>query len=147
MKFSTRWVAFAAGVLLLAASAYAYFRYQDHGEAGFLTESVGRGSVLSTVTANGTVNPVTSVQVGTYVSGPIKAIYADYNSKVTKGQIVAKIDPASYQVKVRSSEAAVANAKAKLAKDRADLVLKKLTLERNRQLLDKKFVSQNDVDM
>jgi HlyD family secretion protein len=146
MKFSTRWVAFAAGVLLVAASAYAYFRYQDHGEAGFLTESVGRGSVLSTVTANGTVNPVTSVQVGTYVSGPIKAIYADFNSRVTKGQIVAKIDPAPFQVKVKSSDAAVANAKARVLKDQADLEFKKLSYDRSEKLLAKTFISQNDLD-
>ena len=148
MKLSRRPFIVAIAVLLVAATGYAYWRYQAReGADGYITEDVVRGRIAATVTATGVVNPVTSVQVGTYVSGPIKAIYADYNSKVTKGQIVAKIDPASYQVKVRSSEAAVANAKAKLAKDRADLVLKQLTLERNRQLLDKKFVSQNDVDM
>ena len=148
MKLSRHPFIVAIAVLLVAATGYAYWRYQAREDAdGYITEDVVRGRIAATVTATGVVNPVTSVQVGTYVSGPIKAIYADYNSKVTKGQIVAKIDPASYQVKVRSSEAAVANAKAKLAKDRADLVLKKLTLERNRRLLDKKFVSQNDVDM
>jgi HlyD family secretion protein len=148
LKLSRHPFIVAIAVLLVAATGYAYWRYQAREDAdGYITEDVVRGRIAATVTATGVVNPVTSVQVGTYVSGPIKAIYADYNSKVTKGQIVAKIDPASYQVKVRSSEAAVANAKAKLAKDRADLVLKKLTLERNRRLLDKKFVSQNDVDM
>jgi HlyD family secretion protein len=146
MNVSLRQVGIAAGVLLVAASGYAYFRLQDHGDEGFITERLGRGPVVSTVTASGTVNPVTSVQVGTYVSGPIKAIYADFNSRVTKGQIVAKIDPAPFQVKVQSSRAAVANAKAKVLKDQADLAFKKLTYERNRQLLERKLVSQNDVD-
>ena len=146
MSFSRRWVAFAAGVLLLAATGYAYFRYQDHTEEGYLTEAVGRGSVISTVTANGTVNPVTSVQVGTYVSGPIKAIYADFNSKVTKGQLVAKIDPASFDVKVKSSEATVASAKARVLKDKADLEFKKLSYDRSVKLLEKAFISQNDLD-
>ena len=59
----------------------------------------------STVTATGTVNPVTTVQVGTYVSGPISAIYVDFNSPVSKGQLVAKIDPAPFEVKVRQAEA------------------------------------------
>ena len=146
MNASTRRFALVAGALLLAVGGYAYFRYRDHGEEGFLVEQLDRGPVVSTVTANGAVNPVTSVQVGTYVSGPIKAIYADFNSQVTKGQLVAKIDPASFQVKVQSSEAAVANAKAKVLKDKADLELKRLTYERNQKLLDRKLVSQNDLD-
>ena len=100
MNAFSRRLVLAAGVILLAATAYAYFRYQDRSEDGFLMESLDRGPVVSTVTASGTVNPVTSVQVGTYVSGPIKAIYADFNSRVTKGQLVAKIDPAPFQVKV-----------------------------------------------
>lgn len=146
MNASLRRLVIAAGVLLLAASAYAYFRFQDSGDEGFVTERLDRGPVVSTVTASGTVNPVTSVQVGTYVSGPIKAIYADFNSRVTKGQIVAKIDPAPFQVKVQSSAAAVANAKAKVLKSQADLALKKLTYERHQKLLDRTLVSQNDVD-
>jgi HlyD family secretion protein len=142
-----RRLALAGGVILLAASAYAYFRYQDRGEEGFLTETLGRGPVVSTVTASGTVNPVTSVQVGTYVSGPIKAIYADFNSRVSKGQLVAKIDPAPFQVKVQSSVAEVSNAKAKVLKDKADLEFKKLTYERNKKLLDRRLISQSDLDM
>jgi HlyD family secretion protein len=141
-----RRLALAAGVTLLAASAYAYFRYQDHGDEGFLTEPLDRGPIVSTVTASGTVNPVTSVQVGTYVSGPIKAIYADFNSRVTKGQLVAKIDPAPFQVKVQSSVAEVANAKAKVLKDKADLEFKKLTYQRNQQLLERKLIAQSDLD-
>ena len=147
MKASRRGVVLAIVALLLAASGYAYFRHQNGDEEGLLTDKVSRGDIASTVTASGTVNPVSSVQVGTYVSGPVKEIFADYNSKVTKGQIVAKIDPASFSVKVQSAEAAVANAKARVAKSRADLQLKKLTLERNRQLLNRKFIAQNDVDI
>jgi HlyD family secretion protein len=146
MNVTVRRFAIAAGMLLLAASGYAYFRSQDHGGEGFVTERLDRGPIVSTVIASGTVNPVTTVQVGTYVSGPIKAIYADFNSRVSKGQIVAKIDPAPFQVKVQSSTAAVANAKAKVLKDQADLAFKKLTYERNQKLLERKLVSQNDVD-
>jgi HlyD family secretion protein len=146
MNALSRRLVLAAGVILLAATAYAYFRYQDRSEESFLMESLDRGPVVSTVTASGTVNPVTSVQVGTYVSGPIKAIYADFNSRVSKGQLVAKIDPAPFQVKVQSSEAEVANAKAKVLKDKADLEFKKLTYGRNQKLLDRRLISQNDLD-
>ncbi|HSD11540.1 MAG TPA: efflux RND transporter periplasmic adaptor subunit [Candidatus Binatia bacterium] len=147
MNVSRRLVITAAVLLLVAATAYAYWRSQvrDGGD-DYLTETLRRGSVASTVTASGTVNPVTTVQVGTYVSGPIKAIYADFNSRVAKGQLVAKIDPAPFQVKVRASEAAVANAKAKVLKDKADLAFKKLTLQRNQQLLRKNLIAQSDLD-
>ena len=146
MKLSTRRFALAGGMLLLAASGYAYYRFGDRGDGGFVTEEVVRGSVASTVTASGTVNPVTNVQVGSYVSGPIQAIYADFNSQVTKGQLVAKIDPAPFQVKVQSCVAEVANANAKVIKDKADLTFKKLTYGRNQQLLAKSLAAQSDVD-
>jgi HlyD family secretion protein len=90
--------------------------------------------------------PVTKVQVGTYVSGPIIALDVDFNSTVTKGQRVAKIDPASFQVKVLGAEANLANARARVEKSRADLALKRLTAERFRELREKDFISQNDLD-
>jgi len=144
---STRTRVIAVLALLGVAAAVVYWRRAGYqGATGYVTEAVGRGAVISEVTATGVVNPVTSVQVGTYVSGPIRAIYADYNSPVKKGQLVAKIDPAPFQVKVEEAEANLANARAKVDKDRADLVLKKLTLERNRELLANNLISQNDVD-
>jgi len=133
--------------LLLAVGGYAYWRHgQGAGQGAYVTEPIERGSIASIVTATGTVNPVTTVQVGTYVSGPIQALYADFNSPVKKGQLVAKIDPAPFQVKVLQAEADVANNRAKVEKDRADLELKKLTLDRNRELLKKNLISQNDLD-
>src|SRR6266853_1238036 len=81
------------------AAGYAYWTQRDHDHgSGYVTEPVQHGSVASIVTATGTVNPVSTVQVGTYVSGPIRAIDVDFNSPVKKGQRVAKIDPAPFQV-------------------------------------------------
>jgi HlyD family secretion protein len=143
----TRLAVSLALVVVAAGAGYAYWtRNQGDGGGGYVTEAVARGSITSVVTATGTVNPVTSVQVGTYVSGPIRAIYADYNSPVKKGQLVAKIDPAPFQVKVAAAEANLANARAQVDKDRADLALKKLTFERNRELLAKDLIAQNDLD-
>jgi HlyD family secretion protein len=133
--------------IVIAAVGYAYWRRADReAEGQYVTATVERGSIASTVTATGTVNPVTTVQVGTYVSGPIKSIYVDFNSPVKKGQLVAKIDPAPFQVKVAEAEANLANARAKVEKDRADLAFKKLTLQRNRELLAKNLIAQNDLD-
>jgi HlyD family secretion protein len=147
MSVSRRHIVGAVVLLLVAATGYAYWRHQlrDGGD-DYLTDVVQRGAVAATVTASGTVNPVTTVQVGTYVSGPIKAIYADFNSRVSKGQLVAKIDPAPFQVKVQSSEAEVTNAKAKVLKDKADLAFKDLTFQRNQKLLAKNLIAQSDLD-
>jgi HlyD family secretion protein len=142
-----RFIVTGVAVLLAAAAGYAYWVRSEHQtEKGYVTETVERGSVATTVTATGTVNPVTTVQVGTYVSGPIHALYVDYNSPVTKGQLVAKIDQAPFLVKVHEAEANLANARAKVEKDRADLDFKKLTLNRNRELRANNLIAQNDVD-
>ena len=147
MSAKLRYLIAAVLSVMIAVAGYAYWRRADRqGEGEYVTASVERGSIASTVTATGTVNPVTTVQVGTYVSGPIKSIYVDFNSPVRKGQLVAKIDPAPFQVKVVEADANLANASAKVEKDRADLEFKKLTLQRNRELLAKNLIAQNDVD-
>lgn len=147
MRSRWRYLIVALLSVLLAVGGYAYWRRgQEAAQGAYVTEPIERGSIASIVTATGTVNPVTTVQVGTYVSGPIQAIYVDFNSPVKKGQLVAKIDPAPFQVKVLQAEADVANNRAKVEKDRADLKLKRLTLDRNRELLKKNLISQNDVD-
>lgn len=146
MAFPRLLVAIVASVLV-AAVGYAYWgRSERAGGHGYLTETLERGAIVSTVTATGTVNPVTTVQVGTYVSGPISALYVDYNSPVKQGQRVAKIDPASFLVKVREAEANLANARAKVQKDRADLTLKRLTLGRDGELHAKDLIAQSDLD-
>ena len=137
----------AALALALAAGGYAYWRQLRDGDGpGYVTEPVDRGPIAATVTATGTVNPVKTVQVGTYVSGPIIALDVDYNSPVEKGQRVAKIDPAPFQTKVMQAEANLANAQAQVQKARADLALKKLTYERNKELRDRNLIAQGDLD-
>jgi len=134
-------------VLMLVAGAGAASCGSDDAATGdYLTESVDRGAIVATVTATGTVQPVSKVQVGTYVSGPIQEIYVDFNSPVTSGQLVAKIDPAPFEVKVRQAQANLANARASAEKARADLKLKKLTFERNQNLRTRNLISQDELD-
>jgi HlyD family secretion protein len=136
------------GFLLVAVvSGYAYWRRTGGEEnGGYVTEPVSRGDITAVVTATGTVNPVTLVQVGTYVSGPIIAIDVDFNSPVRTGQRVAQIDPAPFLVKVRRAEANLATARARAERARADLGLKALLVQRNRELRQKKVVSQTELD-
>ncbi len=127
----------------LALGAWWYVRDRRRPVA-YQTARVERGPLSRLVIATGTVNPMATVQVGTYVSGPIKELFVDFNSPVEQGQRVAKIDPAPFVTRVKAAEANLANAQAKVEMTRADLALKKLTLERNRELLAKNLVSQND---
>ncbi|HEY6394231.1 MAG TPA: efflux RND transporter periplasmic adaptor subunit [Candidatus Binataceae bacterium] len=138
----------APGVLvaILVAATAAHFLVNRSGSAKYVTANVTRGPIIRSVTATGTVNPVITVQVGSYVSGPIQAIYADFNAPVKSGQLIAKIDPRPFQVKVDESAAAVANAKAQLGKDQADRAYKKLTYERNTELVRENIVSQDVLD-
>ncbi len=135
-----RMVALATALLAFACGG------EEEGSERYLTELVDRGEIAATVTATGTVQPVTKVQVGTYVSGPIREIYVDFNSPVSKHQLVAKIDPAPFEVKVRQADANLANARAQVEKARADLRLKRLTVERNRSLRQRDLISQDELD-
>jgi HlyD family secretion protein len=95
--------------LIIALPLY-YFMRDGSSATKYVTAVVSRGSIVRSVIATGTVNPVTVVQVGSYVSGPISAIYADFNTPVKAGQLIAKIDSRPFQVKVDESTAALANA-------------------------------------
>src|SRR5262245_60016855 len=119
------------GISVVLSTAYAYRPHPADPADVYVTARIDRGPIQSTVTATGILNPVNIVQVGTYVSGPIQGLDVDFNSPVTVGQRVAKIEPAPFQVKVREAEANVRNARAHVEKDRADLELKKITLGRN----------------
>jgi HlyD family secretion protein len=137
----------AAAALAAAAAGLLLWRsVRAPEDGGYVTEAVDRGEIVALISATGTVNPVTTVQVGTYVSGPIQEIDVDFNSPVVKGQRVAKIDPAPFQVKVQRAEANLANAHAAVEKARADLELKRLMAERNRTLRQRNLVAQSDLD-
>ncbi len=135
-------------VVALAIGGALVLSWTRHGDttSRYVTMAVDRGPITARVTATGTVNPVKTVQVGTYVSGPIQAISVDFNTPVHRGQLLAKIDPRPFQVKVDAAVAAVANARARLEKDRADLALKRVTLRRTRDLRRDGIVSASDLD-
>jgi HlyD family secretion protein len=98
------------------------------------------------VTATGTVNPVLTIIVGTYVSGVIQELSCDYNTQVKTGQICAKIDPRPYQTVVDQNKANVNSAKAQLNKDKANLVYAKLTYDRMAGLAKTNAVSKDSLD-
>ncbi len=105
----------------------------------YRTEPVKRGDIQQTVTATGTVNPVTTVQVGTQVSGTIKQLYVDFNSRVKKGQLIAQIDPAFYETQLAQAQANTDHAEAALRD--AERIL-----NQNKALYARNLVAKNDYD-
>jgi HlyD family secretion protein len=138
-------VSVAIGVSLTGA-ALILWRLMPGSPVRYLAEPAALGSIVRTVTASGTVNPVITVQVGTYVSGVVQERFCDYNTEVKKGQLCAKIDPRLYEPVVEQDAANLAVAKAQFDKDVAGLAYAKATYDRNQALLAKQAVSQDAVD-
>lgn len=105
-------------LLLTAGAGYAGWRWYGKREKTeaieYKTATVARGDLVQQVTANGQISPVKNVTVGTQVSGIIKEMFVDFNSRVTNGQVIARIDPSTYEQNLEQAEAELANAKAAL---------------------------------
>jgi HlyD family secretion protein len=136
MKRFFPWLAVIVGLLIIA---FIVRQCRTAGAANYQTAEVTRGSITQAVTATGTLNPVVTVQVGSQVSGNIAKLFADFNSQVKAGQVVAQIDPAIFQATVTQAEGDLASAKAALE-------LAKITAARTQELFARKTSSQADVD-
>jgi HlyD family secretion protein len=136
------------GILILAIlGTVGFVLLRSKGSApNFRTVQVARGNIVAIITATGTINPVTSVLVGTQVSGTIQQIYVDYNSRVKKGQILAQIDPAPFEAKAQQERANLLQARANVEKAQVSLVDTKRTLDRNTELYEKKFIAKSELD-
>src|SRR6266704_1454568 len=136
MKRFLPWLIVIGGLLLIA---FVVRQLRNSGAATYQTATVTRGPITQAVTATGTLNPVVNVQVGSQVSGNIAKLFADFNSQVKAGQVVAQIDPALFQATVTQAEGDLANA-------HAALELAKVNAKRTQELFAKKTSSQADVD-
>jgi HlyD family secretion protein len=172
-KSRSKWLIWIA-LFALVAAAGAIWWWRAQGAVSFETQNIERGAIEARITATGTLNPVVNVQVGSQVSGNIKALYADFNTKVKQGQLVALIDPQIFQAQVdqassaaesaaqaavtayaqiKKSEADVAgatanrqNLEAVYAKDRASALNATIQWQRAQNLFKDGVVSQQDYD-
>ena len=133
----------AIGACVLLAAIWLWPR--SDGEQ-YVTAPVAHGALVRAINATGAVNPVVTVQVGTYVSGVVQSLECDFNTRVTAGQRCAKIDPRPYQVAVDQARANLAAAQAQLVKDRASLAFAKRVWESDRGLVEQGVVSQETAD-
>ena len=113
----------------------------------YKTVLVDRGPITAVVTATGTINPVVSVQVGSQVSGKVAQLFADFNAKVLKGQVLAQIDQKPFKARLSQARAAVKSAKGNLGKATVMATQRKREFDRMVSLRPQAFVSQADVDL
>jgi HlyD family secretion protein len=118
--------------ILVIAGVFAAFRLGKNTDPDYFTAKVEKGDIRQVIEATGTINPVTSVQVGSQVSGMISKLYVDFNSKVTKGQVIAEIDPKLFQGAVLQAQADLQNAQALLAAAKANVAKDQATLQQNK---------------
>jgi HlyD family secretion protein len=141
-KQSGGWLKWAV-ILLIAGLVIAggvwYFRHGKNDAPQYQTTAVERGELTQAVTATGTLNPVVNVTVGSQVSGRISALNVDYNSVVKSNQVIAEIDPSTYQAAVEQATADLANAS-------ANLELQQIQYARNSELYTNKLISGSDYD-
>ncbi|MFO0387683.1 MAG: efflux RND transporter periplasmic adaptor subunit [bacterium] len=146
-----------AAVLVLGAltilGVLAYVFWPSGQASSYRTANVEKGRLVATVSASGTLNAVTTVQVGSQVSGQLKEVLADFNSEVKAGQIIARLDPQTFEYRVNQAQAdldaARANAlvqQAQVAQVRVNLQEAQRVAERNTELVNKNFISSAELE-
>jgi HlyD family secretion protein len=134
-----KWIALVVAAGAVAAGVAWYAKRDKEDGPDYKTAPVTRGDITQMVTANGQLSPVKNVQVGSQISGIINEIKVDFNSRVKEGEIIAQMDPATYQRSVEQAEAEVANA-------RATLELMEVEAKRAEQLSKAQLIPASDAD-
>jgi len=135
-----KWIVTLIVVAALGAAGWWYYQSQHQGAPEYQTAPVNRGDLTQVVTATGQLGPVLNVQVGSQISGIVKKLFVDFNSVVKSNQVIAEIDPSTYQLTVLKAEAGVANSKANLA-------LAEVQAHRSDELFTNNLISAADHDI
>lgn len=115
--------------------------------SGFRTAAIERGDLRVAISATGTLAAISTVDVGSQISGQVTDVLADFNDRVRKGQVIARIDPSTYQAQITQGDAQVANARASLATAQATLRNAQVDFERKQSLAGQQLVARSDVDL
>lgn len=132
-------------VLLLTGIA-GYYWQDDDVKQEYVTQKLQKGDITEKVTASGIINPISTVNIGTQVSGTIAEIFVDYNSKVTKDQLLARIDPALFEATVAQRAAALNIAKAEVEVVKNDIVYYKKHLDRVKKLNSSQYSADKELE-
>ena len=131
---------------LLAGGGWYWWSNRQIDAPAFRTAKVERGPITATVSSTGTLNPVTSVQVGTQVSGQIQQLFVDFNSPVKKGELIARIDPETFTYRLRQAEADLESARSMVGRAQVAQVIADRDLKRTKELVSRNFVSPAELD-
>ncbi len=144
-----RWIAAVLLLVLIAAGIILWTKLKTSDAVQYKTQNAARSGITVLVTATGTLKPTKTVDVGSEISGTIKSIEVDYNSEVTVGQVLAKLDTTKLNAEVTQSKAALDSAKAKVLQTKATVSEARLKLEKYehvRRLSNNKVPSQSEFD-
>lgn len=133
------------GIILLGAGGLVY-GCSGKEESRYETQKLERGKIIQKITASGIINPISTVNIGTQVSGSISEIFVDYNSAVKKGQLLAQIDPALFEATVAQRRAALDIAKAEVEVSKNDIVYYKKHLERIKKLNSSRYSADKELE-
>jgi HlyD family secretion protein len=133
-------------VALVAVTVRALYARRADDVPQVVTDAVTRGSIVSVVAASGTVEAVTTVQVGSQISGSVQALYADFNSVVKKGQVVARLDPSLVQSDIDQARASVIRAEAEVERLQVALLDAQTKANRARELAGRQLIATADLD-
>lgn len=138
-------------IVVLAVAGYGVYAYRERSalaEANaYRTAKVERGDIRVAISATGTLSAISTVDVGSQISGQVIEVLADYNDRVTKGQVIARIDPSTYQAQIQQGSAQVASARASLATAEATLRNAQLDYDRKAALVGQQLIARSDADL
>jgi len=146
MKKKIIWIIVVLVVVAGAILGLTVFRNGKNGEIKYKTEALARGDIEALVVTSGTLNPIEIVDVGAQVSGKIEKLYADFNSPVTKGQIVAELDQEPLKMKIDQNEANYKSRMASLERTKVNLSQAEKGYERAKSLFAKELISIEEMD-
>ena len=133
--------------VILAGGGLFYYRAQSAAKVPTpVTAEVTRGNVISKVDATGTLAPVTTVQVGSQVSGTVKALFVDYNAHVRKGQVIAELDPSLFQTQVDQARATLIKSESDVDRAKVEVDDSSSKSRRAQELSDQKLIARNDLE-
>ncbi|MGN6111948.1 MAG: efflux RND transporter periplasmic adaptor subunit [Luteimonas sp.] len=132
-------------VVLLAGWWWTHRKADETG--GYRTTTVERGDIRVAISATGTLSAISTVTVGSQVSGQVTDVLVDFNDKVTKGQVIAKIDPSTYEAQIEQGNAQIASAQAQLRQAQATLRNAQVDYQRKASLGNEQLVAKSDVDL
>lgn len=141
-------IAVVAIVAALVLAALWWWRGdQAAAEPAYRTTPVERGDIRVAISATGTLSAISTVTVGSQVSGQVTAVLVDFNDKVRQGQVIARIDPSTYEAQIEQGNAQVASARAQLRQAQASLANAEADYRRKAALADSQLVARSDVDL